>query len=299
MRVRTYEEMFLDVDREGQFIPGVAPLKEDSKTFRQIFEASITQGLKELTKVSYHSYEQSILGITKDIVQGRDSQLEQHFFDRLCGIVWHSVSLVMYHLSAKTLPTDGRVCYVGEFPRFYYENAAYTKTDEAGRRYSSAMDVFYMLALEVSEKNVWSTDSGYIKKQISEKQESLKADKPGLLAGKKKREHYEQQKLRMEQEIQDLKKEYISHGFGIDSDLFELRLIRLWVLHEGRADKKEDRKIRKKLLDWLDLHEKRLLNAVDRITAVERELGIENNGFRPIETEKPKESAWTDDDENV
>lgn len=283
MRVREHEEMFLDVDRDGQFIPEIAPPAEDSKTFRQIFEAKVNQGLKELTEVSVYRYGQSFLEITKDIASGRDSKMEQSIFDELCSILWKGLHMAKYELSARRLPDDGRAHYVGEFPQIYYENAADTKVDDRGHRYSTAMDVFYMLAIEVSEKNVWSTGCGYIQKQITEKQDCLKESKPGLFAGKKKREYYERQKVRTEQEIQELKRKYISCGSSIDSDLFEIRLIRMWVLNAGRADAKEDRKIRKSLLEWLDLHEKRLLDRVDSITAVERELGIENDGFCPID----------------
>lgn len=283
MRVRAHEEMFLDVDKNGQFIPGIAPPREDGKTFRQIFEESIIKGLDKLTEISYYRLGQSVLEVTKDLISGRDSVKEQEFFDKLCSIVKNACFLAMYDLPARILPDGERMCYVGEFPQPYYENADHIKVDENGRRYSTAMDVFYMLAIEVSDKDVWSTGGEYIEKEIAEKQDYLKESKPGFFAGKKKREYYEREKARTEQKIQELKREYISCG-NVDSDLFEIRLIRLWVLNAGRADTKEDQKIRKRLLEWLDHHEKRLLAWVDSITTTERELGIENNSFSPVES---------------
>lgn len=52
------------------------------------------------------------------------------------------------------------------------------------------------------------------------------------------------------------------------------------------ADTSDARKTRKKLLEWLDCHEKRLLDWVAEITAAERELGIENDGFSPVKPKK-------------
>lgn len=291
MKVRTYEEMFLDVKENGQFIPGVKPPGKDSKTFRQVFEREIDKKLNELTKVKFGPSVQpktlagDILETGFDIFTGRDSVMERAIFAELCGMICSFLGVAQFYLDYSRQNGCKKI-YVGEFPLSYYENEDHVKVDKAGRKYSTAMDIFYLMSAELEQRNLWYIHIyDIIQRNIDEIQDYLKEIKPGFLAGKKKKEDYERQKASKEKEILKLKYEYISQGNDVDNYLIEIRLMRLWVLNAGETDKKEDRKIRKNLMERLDSCEKYVLRKAESITAMERELGIENNTF---EAYKPK-----------
>lgn len=187
MKVRTHEEMFLDVDRNGQFIPGIAPPEKNATTFRQTFEKNMEKKLSEFKDISYLPSSKSFLQITGEIIKNQDSDFDRAFFGKLRDIVWSGCSMSEYYLSYKRLSSDVRIYYIGEFPKTYYENAHHIKKQsQTGELYSTTMDVFYMLALEVSERHGWDLRCGYIQEQIAEEWERLKEDKPGLFASKKK-----------------------------------------------------------------------------------------------------------------
>jgi len=304
MKAMTHEEMFLDVDKNGQFIPGVKPPKEKYQTYRQVFEKDIKKELDEFTNLKYrpgdHAPRGGLLGdileTARDLRTGRNSPMERRIFDKVCNIVYFSACRRSFDFAQESTKA-GKPVYIGEFPLAYYENADHIKVDEMGRRYSTEMDVFYMLLCDLTNSNPWEPPDNSYLRDMQDLEEQLEKDKPGFLAGKKKREYYAWQKERTEKEILKLKQKCVQSGYFTNSDLFNIRLIRLWTLNACPTKTKEDRDIRKKLLENLDFYEQRLLNYVKRVTEMELELGIENDSFLPYEPKKTSSIDWDDDDD--
>lgn len=304
MRAMTHEQMFLDLNKDGQFIPGVMPPKGSYKTFRQAFEEKIDKELNDFTHIDYrvgdHAPRGGLLGniaeTAGDIYSGRDSRMDRRFFDKLRDIVFSGVNILPYGFD-QTLPEKGQPVYIGEFPLASYDNGEHTKVDKSGYRYSAEMDVFYMLALKITEDNVWSTPGWYQLRGIQDIEEELKNGKPGLFAGKRERERFAKKRKKAEEEIMKLKEEYVKSGISVNHHLFQIRLVRLWTLNVCPTAKREDKKIRKALLEALDGHEERLLKAVEMITAAERELGIENDSFFPYESPSTRKAGIGQDED--